>query len=154
MRLLAIDPGPVQSAYIFLEYSTPEDISVHDFGILQNEQVLERIGTQSVVIEKATPYGAVVGNELFETIYWTGRFAERGHYKVVPVWRMARKAVVAQLCGLAQANDSRVRQALIDRWGGKECTKKGGMLYKVKDDIWQALALGVAWIEQIGSLED
>jgi hypothetical protein len=46
-----------------------------------------------------------------------------------------------------KAKDANVRQALIDRYGGKAeaigTVKKQGPLYRVKSHAWQALAVAV-----------
>jgi hypothetical protein len=90
-----------------------------------------------------------VGEEVFETVFWSGRFAEA--VNPVPVARLGRRAVKLAICGDSRAKDPNIRQALIDRYGGKECaigTKHlPGPLHAIVRDVWAALALGVAWLE-------
>jgi hypothetical protein len=62
-----------------------------------------------------------VGAEVFETIYWSGRFAEA--YGVEHDARITRIDVKMHLCHSPRAKDGNVRQALIDRFG-KPGTKK------------------------------
>jgi len=69
------------------------------------------------------------------------------------VWLM-RKTVAAHLCNTSRANDSNIRQALIDRFGpGREKaigTKKNpGPLYGIKKDLWSALAVAVTYADKI-----
>ena len=56
------------------------------------------------------------------------------------------------ICGDSRAKDPNIRQALIDRYGGKEQaigTKHlPGPLHAIVRDVWAALALGVAWLER------
>ena len=140
----AIDPGPERSAFVSLA-----DGELVDFGILENVDLLLRarrsVGYDLVVIEKIVSYGMPVGAEVFETVYWSGRFAEA--FRPTAVERIGRKPVVLTICGSPRATDANVRQALIDRYGGPGVTRKGGPLYGVVKDIWSALAIGVAWRE-------
>ena len=54
-----------------------------------------------------------VGAEVFETVYWSGRFAEA--YGVEHVERITRVDVKMHLCHTSRAKDGNIRQALIDR---------------------------------------
>ena len=96
-----------------------------------------------------------VGAEVLETVFWSGRFAEA--VDPTPVQRLGRKAVKVALCGDARAKDPNVRQALIDRYGGKERaigTKAvPGPLHGVAKDVWAALAVGVAWLDGTARLD-
>lgn len=145
--ILAIDPGPVRSAW--LVYGMNE----LDFGIVENEamfEALDRYMVDVAVIEKVEGFGMAVGAEVFETVFWSGRFAqcliEHGHARGVE--RIGRKAVKIILCGTAKAKDPNIRQALIDRFGGPVATRKGGFLYGVSKDVWAALAVAVAFSEK------
>jgi hypothetical protein len=85
---------------------------------------------------------------VFRTVWWTGRFAETwyaaGNGEPVAVYR---KDVKLHLCGSPRAKDPNIRQALIDRWGGKAAAignaKNPGPLYGVKSHAWAALAVAV-----------
>ena len=90
-----------------------------------------------------------VGVEIFQTVFWSGRFAQAwpGTWSLLP-----RRAVKLALCHSARATDATVRQALIDRYGpGRQQaigTKKApGPLYGITADCWQALALAIAYEE-------
>ena len=70
-----------------------------------------------------------VGRDVFETIRWTGRFdylaTEICKLKLV---YMKRADVKLHLCFSPRANDSTVRQAIIDKYGGDQVAiggKKG-----------------------------
>ena len=97
-----------------------------------------------LVIEQIASYGMAVGAEVFETCVWTGRFWQAWPARTE---RIRRVTVKSHLCRAANAKDANVRQALIDRFGGPACIKKGGSLYKVKGDEWAALAVAVTWAD-------
>jgi hypothetical protein len=146
MLLLAIDPGPVESAYV-----TMRDGEIVSFDKRPNAGLLPLAavgrGVREVVIEMVASYGMPVGREVFETVFWIGRFYQSASDNV---HRLFRQDVKLHLCKSTKANDASIRQALIDRYGpGKERaigTKKApGPLYGVKADVWAALALAVTW---------
>jgi hypothetical protein len=151
MRILAIDPGPVQSAYVLLDGMT---VLAH--RIEPNEAIhLGRISPHlrpACVIEMIASYGMAVGRETFETCVWIGRFIEQWRHATAPHYieptRLPRLAVEVALCHDSRAKDANIRAALIDRFGGPFCIRKGGALYKVHGDEWAALGVAVAY--QIG----
>lgn len=93
-----------------------------------------------------------VGREVFETVFWTGRFFEAATRRGADVSRQARKAIKVHLCGTARAQDSNLRVALIDRFGGsvraKGTKKAPGPLFGIKSHEWAALSLAVSWWDQ------
>ena len=152
MKILAIDPGPAESAWVVLTgYSCEALPDVEEFGKEASAGLLARIdscGYGAVVIEKIASYGMPVGAEIFETVFWSGRFAERAWITgATSVERIERLRVKLQLCRDSRAKDANIRQALIDRYGGPGAIKKGGPLYKVSKDAWAALAVGVTYWE-------
>ena len=89
-----------------------------------------------------------VGAEVFETVRWAGRFEEVLY--PTPVVLLPRMAVKMALCHSARANDASIRQALLDRFGGKDATgtkKSPGPLYGIHADLWSALAIAVTFAE-------
>jgi hypothetical protein len=156
LTVFAIDPGTSKSAYVVLEgdFHSP---AVVKFGIVENKDMAHLIGVAldashfdprfTVVIEKVASMGMAVGQEIFETVYWTGRFAESADRDGLDVDRIERVKVKHQLCGTHRANDANIRQALIDRFGGSAAIKKGGPLYKISSHCWAALAVGITWID-------
>jgi hypothetical protein len=155
--VLAIDPGTSRSAWIALELPSRRPLG---FGIDTNEELLERLRRDTgafdlVVIEQVESFGMAVGAEVFETVFWSGRFAEA--VDPTPVDRIGRKAVKVAICGDVRAKDPNIRQALIDRYGGKATaigTKASpGPLHGVAKDVWAALAVGVAWLDGAARME-
>jgi hypothetical protein len=101
------------------------------------------LGVNAVVIEQVQSYGMAVGQEVFRTVHWAGRFEEACH--PIRVGHLTRPVIKAHLCHTAKAKDANVRQVLIDRFGGSEATRKGGVLYGIHRDVWAALAILVTY---------
>lgn len=146
--ILAIDPGTTKSAWV----AVLPDGEVLSFAIFDNEEMLGAcrrhffpFDVDLVVIEQVASYGMPVGAEVFETVYWSGRFAEAAH--PLRVERITRLQVKSAICHSGKANDASIRQALIDRYGGPSAIRKGGALYGVSKDVWAALAVAVAWAD-------
>ena len=148
--ILAIDPGTTRSAFIELLDGRPFG------GIWDNETLLKSLADRSrwspnsvLVVEMVASYGMPVGREVFETCVWIGRFVQAwgGPHELV-----YRRDVKLHLCGQARAKDANVRQAVLDRFGGKEAAvgRKAtpGPLYGLKADSWQALALPVTYSDR------
>lgn len=142
--ILAIDPGNVQSAVV--EWDGEQ---VWYAKIIENNELLERIYNNmhigDMVIEMIAGYGMPVGKEVFETVYWIGRFCEawKGAFA-----RVFRKDVKLHLCGSNRAKDSNIIQALKDKYGDKPTKNRPNPVYnghKLKKDEWQAFALAVYW---------
>jgi hypothetical protein len=147
--ILAIDPGPTESAWVFWDGGR-----LHSFAKGPNAAVIEVVkqakGNAACVIEQIASYGMPVGAEVFETVFWSGRFAEA--FGAEYVHRVPRLTVKMHLCHNSRAKDGNIRQALLDRFGGKDKAlgKKAspGPLYGVSGDVWAALALAVAWSDR------
>lgn len=151
--ILAIDPGPTKSAWV--SYGC-EAGDVFACGIDDNEQfVYERNHTEDhLVIETVKNMGMVVGQEVFTTCIWIGRFIQglpAPYNRLVNHTLLHRQEIKLHLCGNSRAKDAGVRSVLLDRYGGKEKAigKKAsqGPLYGVKTHIWSALAVAVTWAE-------
>lgn len=149
MTIFAIDPGPVESAYARMIGNS------FDIGDkLPNNVLLKRLDKEPyiadrIVFEMIACYGMPVGAEVFDTCVWIGRFMQAcGN---TPTDRITRNQVKNHLCHSSKAKDSNIRQALIDRFGGKEKAigKKAsqGPLYSVSGDVWAALAVAVTWVD-------
>lgn len=128
-------------------------------GKIPNEDMLELLWGDSLehcdtfLFEQVASYGMPVGQEVFTTVFWAGRFAEVCSYKCRRFVLMTRNEVKMTLCHrTAKVNDAVIRQRLIDLYGGKEAAigrkAKPGPLWGIKADVWQALALGRAWYER------
>ena len=103
-----------------------------------------------VVIEMVACYGMAVGAEVFETVFWIGRFWEIAR-RDIGVTRLYRKDVKMHLCNSMRAKDGNIRQALIDKLGAPGTKKNPGPTYGIKADIWAALAVAVTFAETKGT---
>ncbi len=153
MRILAIDPGPGGSGWVELDMNR-DGICVGLVGVDENSFVRGIIwrARSHVACEMIASYGMPVGADVFNTCVEIGRFEEttaRGN--ACDFHRVFRRDVKLHLCGSPRAKDSNVRQALIDKFGGKEkaigLKANPGPLYSVKSHAWAALAVGVTWLE-------
>jgi hypothetical protein len=148
MIVLAVDPGSEVSAWVLYDGERVIAHAIH--GNYQMSRAAWSLA-DCVVIEQITSYGMAVGREVFETVWWAGRFHEAVERAGTPAYRLPRRDVKLHLCQSARAKDSNVRQAVVDKFGGKDKAigRKAapGPLYGVKADCWQALALAITWIE-------
>lgn len=158
MIIAAIDPGPTHSALVVLEGMTVRSAA----PALENADVLNWIRNGDgdeladvLLIEKIEAQGMAVGAEVFETVFWSGRFAQAWEQDVGgAVVRIGRRAIKLALCGTARANDGNIRAALLDRFGGVTAAvgkkREPGPLYGVRSHSWAALALAVTYQQQDG----
>jgi hypothetical protein len=173
---IAIDPGPERSAFMIYDAADPHPIKTP--AIIENPHCLTLVQQHRLplAIEMVACYGMPVGKEVFETVYWIGRFCQAApphqHHRIY------RKEIVLSLCHSARAKDAHVRQALIDRFGGEEtaitgrkcesCKGRGstrkipcaaclttgwtvprGPLYGLASHLWAALAVAVYAAEHV-----
>jgi hypothetical protein len=146
---LAIDPGNEESALLVYDTDTglPEK-----WAKLPNDQGarlwMDFAECDSLAIEMVASYGMAVGASVFETCVWAGRFIERWILRSKGSWQpLYRREIKLHICGSARAKDANIRQALIDRYGGKQqavgLKKTPGPLYGMSVDCWSALAVAV-----------
>lgn len=154
MNIIAIDPGPERSALVYLQGRQPTFTMLERNDAIRDALMMD-CGTffafdemATLVIEQVESFGMPVGKEIFSTVFWAGRFAEcwGGPWAQLP-----RRAVKLHHCHSIRANDASIRQALLDRYGGKAVAvgRKAapGPLYGIKQDLWSALALGLTYLE-------
>jgi hypothetical protein len=156
VTIYALDPGPEQSALVRYQAETVQGWQMTNPELIDWLGVHVKAERGVLVIEQVAGYGMPVGAEVFETVFWSGRFAERWQTGGGAWARLPRRIVKLQLCGSSRANDATIRQALLDRYGpGREKavgTKANpGPLYGIKADLWQALALAVTYSDQMAT---
>ena len=151
MQILAIDPGPTESALVAID---------HGGGIIRAEKLPNgealawvRNSSQDVlVVEMIESFGMAVGKEVFETVWWIGRFCEAfPKAEAKAVCRVYRKDVKLHFCNSVRAKDGNIRQAIIDRYGGPSAIGRKaskGPLYGLSGDLWQAYACGLTWLDK------
>jgi hypothetical protein len=151
--VLAIDPGPLESAWLIYDAGYPGPKA---FGKEGNEQLLERLRhyhgspffeVKHLAVEMIASYGMAVGREVFETCVFIGRAVEAWGG---PWSRVYRKDVKLHICGSARATDSNIRAALIDRFGPPGTKKQPGVTHGLARDTWSALAIAVTYAETQG----
>lgn len=141
--IAAIDPGSEKSAIVIWD-----GISVAHKAILENSELLCMCRDQflpwklsAFVCERVECYGMPVGKEVFETVYWSGRFMEASISKGTRFHLIPRREVKLHLCGTMKAKDGNIIQALKDRFGDKGTKKEPGVTFGMNSHLWQAFAL-------------
>ena len=161
MKIFAIDPGDVESAYAIIQ--------IPDFKVIESKKVtninmLEKIKSLKFdnefcleddvhcAIEMVASYGMAVGKTVFDTCVWIGRFVESlSPWKAEYIYRLEERITI---CHSPKANDANIRRALIDRYAkhdfknGKGTKKNQDTFYGVSKDIWSAIAVGVTYYEK------
>lgn len=156
MTVFAIDPGPTKSALVVFDGIVKHHEHSDNYSILRSLRREVKTGTQVLVVERIASMGMAVGQEVFTTCEWSGRFIEGWAGEDGAPWAQVKRHEVKQtLCGNQRAKDPNIRQALIDRFGpGKEIAigKKAspGPLFGLAGDEWSALAVAIAWWERSG----
>jgi hypothetical protein len=154
MIVLSIDPGPEKSAAI--EWNGEQILFAE---ILPNNDILEMFKGSArlicfadvLVIEEIVSYGMPVGKDVFNTVFWSGRFAQAS---LAPFHLMPRREVKIHLCGSMKAKDGNIRQAMIDRFGPVPTKKLSPPAYgghKISKDLWSAWALSVTFYDLEGA---
>ena len=139
--ILAIDPGNIESGYVFLD----DNLKPVEHGKITNEELLEKIQSDyflwreehykdqfmnreeiikneiHIAIEMIASYGMPVGKEVFDTCVWIGKFKQAlidGGYvdKDNEIQYIYRKDEKMNLCHSMKANDATIKQALVDRF--------------------------------------
>lgn len=160
-RVLAIDPGSAESAWILLEEGIPvrharqPNDEVLDLLRRQLAPAAAEMEPDVVVIENIEPrYGIRPGWEVLDTARWVGRFQEAA--SPLPVELLRRSEILAHL-GVATRGENRttadagVRDALMDRFGGSGAVGNKaapGPLYGITRDRWAALSVAVTWLDR------
>lgn len=159
--ILAIDPGNIESGYVFVEHNRKNITKILEKGKVKNEELLQKIrdksfGEYDLAIEMIASYGMPVGKEVFDTCVWSGRFLEAAGLsecigRFSWVFRREEKLL---LCGSMKAKDSNIIQALVDRYApgqpnhGKGTKKAPGFFYGFAKDTWQAMAVATSYFEK------
>ena len=151
-RVLAIDPGNTESAYVL----TDHDHRPVKFAKAPNEEIRSELRNlipyaDVVAIEMIASYGMSVGADIFETCVWIGRFAEQTRIYTggTEAERVKRHPIKVHHCHDSRAKDSNITQALVDRFAagvrnrGKGTKADPGWFYGFAKDVWQAYALAV-----------
>lgn len=156
MRILAIDPGPAESAWVVLNGTV---VVAHNKQ--PNDQVLNGMrdpanvfvaNSDLLAVEMIACYGMAVGAEVFDTCVWIGRFVEAWARPWGRPHRLVKRMECKMhLCHKATAKDGNIRMAILDRYGGEKAAKgrkaSPGPLFGISGDVWAALAVGITATE-------
>lgn len=175
MKIMAIDPGTTESAYVILD-DQYQIISADKVG---NDVVLSIIadapGLDAVIIEDIEPRysstdrsaaGAVMGQSTIETIKAFGRFSLQAALRGLMVGSIFRRderscLIPTKRNGLPplpetapKHADGQIRASLIRRFArhdqerGRGTKANPDTFYGFHGDMWQAMAVGVTWLDQ------
>lgn len=147
--IIGLDPGPKESAYASWD-SLEKKLLI--CGRLTNDETLILIESMkykpvpvTLAIEQIRGYGMAVGNEVFDTVEWIGRFYQQAKVNEVEVILIPRMEIKRIVCdGARTAKDKDVREALIYKYGDVGTKKSPGPLYGCAGDVWAALACAVS----------
>lgn len=162
--VFAIDPGPERSHWAWLRGT-----DVIGAASWLNDMLLSYLrhsGSTTVVVEIPYPHGKPMSFATVLTAFWAGRITSRQR----SLWLVPRESVKLAVVRSRAASPAEVRQAVIDHFGEARfqraltCTKCGGKGWRGRDhtpcpvrerepgdlagvsgDVWDALALAVAW---------
>jgi len=153
VTVIGIDPGAKQSSLVVWD-SVAKVITYK--GILDNDHVpfcVRSAPSKSIVaIEQLRGYGLRVGNDTFDSIWWSGVFAEAAKSAGMPFYMLPRADICNHLTDNPKCGDKGIRDALIDRYGEQGSRKEPGRLYGIKSHMWAALAAAVVAGETEGTL--
>lgn len=156
MKIFAIDPGNIQSAYCLMN-DEAEEYQFVEFGKQDNHVVMKRMiellpEIDGVIIERMQSYGMPVGETTFVSAEWIGRFSQEAEKKVF-VSYIYRRDEKLYICGSPRAKDANIRAALIERFAKKDKTNGKGtknnkdVFYGVKADMWSAICIGTTYFD-------
>lgn len=158
MQVLAIDPGNVKSGYVIVEYNNTDISKVLEAGKLENDKIMQIIaesGGIDFAIEMIAGMGMAVGQEVFDTCVWIGRFWENALARdFVAMQYIYRREEKLCLCGSPRAKDANIRQALVDRYApgqpncGKGTKKSPGFFFGFSADMWAAMAVATTYYDK------
>ena len=156
--ILAIDPGNMESGYVLVEHDGKEIRKVLDVGKVPNGEMYSVFFStyDHLAIEMVAGMGMPVGQEVFDTCFWIGRFWEFATLYGVshPPQKIFRREEKLYLCGRASAKDANIRQALVDRYApvepnyGKGTKKNPGFFYGFAADMWAAMAVATTYFDK------
>ena len=157
--ILAIDPGCWESGWVVLDGEKP-----YRFGKTANEELLGIIRSRwhlidNIVIEQLTLYphkSSITMEHVLWTAEWIGRFVQLAHSIGIPVsyiYRSDERKTIIGKGEIIKNADKMIRERLIERFApgipnrGKGTKKEPGWFYGFSEDVWQAYAVGITWLD-------
>lgn len=156
-RILGVDPGTYQSGWLLWDIPTESVVQTGiDDNVLCQYTLFDPMTdpeTQPPTIMALEDVGFQakrVGQEVFTTCKWIGRFTERALSRHVPVLYMGRAGQINPvLIGVASGSVSDLWNALKHRYGDPGSKKHPGKLYGIRDHMRPALAVAVACMDML-----
>jgi len=152
--VLFIDPGTTHSGVVIFDGENVlyHNSSFENLGLLYFiKECIANDNPSMMVIEGMACYGMAVGETIFDTVEWIGRFREAFGFDETR--KLYRPDIKLFLCGSARAKGANVRRRILDIFpatGGGATPEKGtqkqpGPLYGVSSHALSALAVGLTW---------
>jgi len=146
----AIDPGYCRSAVV--QWDGNRILAMYEDD---NEVILRCLSQLNIVpsahvlvIEGMQSFGMPVGREVFETVFWVGRFYEAWFQHQASLPKVIyRRQIKVWHCNNASAKDANIRASLIGKYGPPGTKKAPGLTYGLKGDLWSAFAIATYWTE-------
>jgi hypothetical protein len=155
MKILAIDPGNTESAYVIwdgVKIHTAAKVANAEMRCVLRDYIVSDQGVRTevkcVAVEMIASYGMAVGKSVFETCVEIGRLVQICHDRSVTPTLVFRMEVKQGICHSSKANDSNIRTALMDRFGVKGTKKSPGFFYGFHADVWAAFAVAVVVVDR------
>lgn len=156
MTVFCIDPGNECSGYLLVV-----DGRFLDKGKKPNREVLQTMREALAakkdafaVLERIESQGMAVGDSVFRTCEWVGRFSQAAEEMGACVDYVYRRDEKLCLCESSRAKDKNIRRALIDRYAtfdkenGRGTKARPDVLYGFSADAWSALAVYTVWKDE------
>ncbi len=145
-RILAIDPGTLQSGYVLY------DGRVITSGVMPNEDLLKIVADDNsdvLAIEKIVNQGNLIGQETIDSVEWIGRFQQAWGCPE-DVLKIPRRDVKKALGIPGSSDDAKVNARLRELIGEKGTKAKPGPTFGVSSHAWAALGVAYAAMKQVG----
>jgi hypothetical protein len=147
MKVLAIDPGNVESGFVIWDGK-----DILEKGIVYNADmisVLQAANVDIVLIEMIACYGMAVGQSVFDTCRFVGKLEFACDMCKKPYKLVYRKDIKMWHCNSIRAGDANIVQRLKDKYGDKGTKKSPGVTHGLKSHMWQAFAIATMYTERL-----
>lgn len=146
-RILAIDPGTLQSGYVLY------DGRVITSGVMPNEDLLKIVADDNsdvLAIEKIVNQGNLIGQETIDSVEWIGRFQQAWGCPE-DVLKIPRRDVKKALGIPGSSDDAKVNARLRELIGEKGTKANPGPTFGVSSHAWAALGVAYAAAKRVGA---
>ena len=145
MKICGIDPGTEKTAFVL--WDTATETVIKNFTDA-NEKIIADLRVAEEfegipVIEGIQHMGMPIGKSVLMTENFIGHLQERLLDYTEKSYLVYRGEIKCHFCGSARAQDTNIKQALIDRFGAIGTKKEPGKFYAVHGHEWSALAVAI-----------